>query len=285
MKADGRAGRNDAELEACIGSWLGSYRSANTRAAYGGDVGAFGRWCAVEGRIALSATTEDMVRYFSSCTAGGASPATVTRRMSALDSFFRFACDASVLDANPMSAVVRPEVVAASSTAQLDDAEARAMLRASDRLGAKAAALVRLLMVDGVKVGEVLGADADDLGGASLVVRRRGRASSIPLQLPTVRRLTRYLGGRRRGPLFVSEVPGRGAVRLTRFGADHVLKKVTAAARIEAPVSANALRRRYVTATVDAGSGLDDVREHLGQRDSRTAKRYLKPQSRREHAT
>jgi integrase len=185
-----------------------------------------------------------------------------------------------MLDANPMSAVARPDVAAASSTARLDDAEARAMLRASERLGVKAAALVRLLMLDGLKVGEILGADAEDLdvGTASLVVRRRGRASSIPLQLPTVRRLRRYLGRRRRGPLFVSDVPGRRASRLTRFGADHVLKKVAAAARVETPVSANALRRRFVAATVDAGTGLDDIREQLGQRDSRTAKRYLDPQ-------
>jgi integrase/recombinase XerD len=279
MSGGDRSDRKEAQLEALVGSWLGSYGSANTRAAYGGDVQSFRRWCAGEGRLALGATMEDLVRYFASCTAGGSSPATLTRRMSALDSFFDFACDAKMLGVNPMSGVTRPDISATSSTPLLDDTEARALLRASDRLGDKAAALVRLLMLDGLKVGEVLPANADDLCAdtASLVVHRRGRASSTPLQLATVHRLRRYLGRRRRGPLLVSDVPGRNTARLTRFGADHILKKVGAAAHINVPISANALRRRYVTATVDGGTGLDDVRDHLGQRDSRTARRYLGP--------
>src|SRR6266576_3058335 len=86
----GDRSRQEVRLEALVASWLGSYGSENTRAAYGGDVGAFRRWCAGEGRLALGATMEDLGRYFASCTGGGTSPATLTRRMSALDSFYSF---------------------------------------------------------------------------------------------------------------------------------------------------------------------------------------------------
>jgi site-specific recombinase XerD len=101
----------------------------------------------------------------------------------------------------------------------------------------------------------------------------------LPVQGPSARRLSRYLGRRRRGPLFLSDTPGRESSRLTRFGADHILKKVAATARISTRLSANALRRRYVTTAVASGSDVYDIRDHLGHRDVRTAMRYLEPSS------
>jgi hypothetical protein len=98
------------------------------------------------------------------------------------------------------------------------------------------------------------------------------------LQPPTARRLDRYLGRRRRGPLLTSDTPGRELARLTRFGADYILKRVGSAARLPTTVSANALRRRYVAAAASAGTPVDEIRDRLGRRDSRTVARYLDPE-------
>src|SRR4051812_13291390 len=268
-------------LETLVGLWLDSYASANTRAAYGGELSAFSRWCLAQERVALTATTEDVAAYLAWSEAAGASNASLARRRSALASFFGFACRAGAREANPVGAVASQPTAEGSSTAILDDDDATALLRASDRLGPKSAALVRMLMLDGLKLGELVAADATafraDTSHGSLVVDRQQRRGPVRLSAPTVRRLQEYLGRRRRGPLLLSDMPGRQMSRLTRFGADYLLKEVARAARLGARISANTLRRRYVAAAAGAGAHVDDIRDQLGHRDARTTRRYLEP--------
>jgi site-specific recombinase XerD len=267
------------QLDALVGGWLSSYASPNTQAAYRGDLHAFRAWCASGGQQPLTATTADVAAYFAWCEASGSSRATMARRISALDSFYRFACDAAVARSNPVTAIERPNVAATSSTSVLDDDDAASLLTASDRLGAKAGALVRLLMLDGVKLGEALAANANDFERdtkrPALTIERGRRSDTVALHVSTARRLDAYLGRRRRGPLLCSETPGRESDRLTRFGADYVLKQVAQNANVDGRVSANTLRRRYVMASVDAGVDVEDIRDHFGHRDARTAERYL----------
>jgi integrase len=198
-----------------------------------------------------------------------------------LGSFFEFAWQNDVVVENPMPTHASAGPRSPSSTAVLADQDAQALLRASDRVGAKTAALVRLLMLDGLRLHEVLAADASDFEGATaqpaLIVRRGDRRRTVPLTAPTARRLREYVGRRRRGPLLLSDSPGRDGERLSRFGADYLLKEVARQAHVDAKVSANSLRRRYVAAEVNAGTHLDDIRDHVGHRDVRTTRRYLNP--------
>jgi integrase/recombinase XerD len=195
--------------------------------------------------------------------------------MAALNSFFTFAQPAQ----NPMYAVERALPSPRSSTHVLDGRDAAALLRAADRLGDKSAVLVRLLLVDGLRLGEVVAADVADLDAeaqpTTLTVERRGRPHPAPLERATARRIERYLGTRRRGPLLLGDSPGRERQRLSRFGADYVLKQVAADAGISASVSANTLRRRHVAAAHDRGDSLDNIRDRVGHRDERTTRRYL----------
>jgi integrase len=130
-------------------------------------------------------------------------------------------------------------------------------------------------------LGEVLDADVSDFQGAStpaaLVVHRRDRRRTVPLTAPTARRVREYVGRRRRGPLLLSDTPGRGGQRLSRFGADYLLKEAARRARLDTRISANSLRRRYVAAEAKAGTHLDDIRDQVGHRDVRTTRRYLDP--------
>jgi hypothetical protein len=88
----------------------------------------------------------------------------------------------------------------------------------------------------------------------------------------------RRLAGRRRGePLFVSarpSTPAAGAHRLTRFGADHLLKRLPVAEGAR-PVTANELRRFHIDAAHRAGVDLDEIGERAGLDDVRSVRRYL----------
>jgi site-specific recombinase XerD len=279
-----RASDPGAGLAVLVDLWLGSYGSENTRSAYAADVAAFSSWCGERGRLALDATTADVARYLAWSGRSGAGGATVARRRSALTSFFAFAHENDAGLDNPMTALSRSAPSSprsTSTTAVLADNDARALLRASDRIGPKTGALVRLLMSDGVRLGEVLAADVRDFqhepGEAGLIVHRRGRRQVIPLTLPTARKVREYLERRRRGPLFLCDTPGRDGARLSRFGADYLLKEAARVAGLDARISANALRRRYVATAAARGMHIDDIRDHVGHRDVRTTRRYLDP--------
>jgi hypothetical protein len=83
------------------------------------------------------------------------------------------------------------------------------------------------------------------------------------------------VGRRRRGPLFTSN---RAAStdepsRLSRFGADHLLRQLTGAK--QARVTANALRRFHISDSHRAGDDVGEIRERAGLADTRGVRRYL----------
>jgi site-specific recombinase XerD len=264
---------SDDRFPALVDAWLSAQRSDNTRSAYRTDLAAFARWCAGNERLPLWIETADVARYRAWCEANGASEASVARKLSSLRSFFRFAGYAE----NPAADVGGPARSPVSSTSALGPADAAALLRAADRLGPKPALLVRMLLRDGLRLHETLRVDVDDVDTDRACVRvaRHGRAADVPLQRPTLRAYGRYVADRSRGPLFLVDAPGSSASRLSRYGADYLLKRVRAAAGVTVPVSANTLRRHFVASAHAAGRTLDDIRHHVGHRDVRTTRRYL----------
>lgn len=263
-----------ADLEALLHAWLATKRSANTRAAYLIDVRRYFEWRATTDAAALVDLDRQLARFRDHALAGGASPATTARRLSAIVSFARFVASAQGAPP-PVPEVRRPEVAPTSATAALGDDEATRLVAAADEVGAKAGALLRLLMLDGVRVGELLAAGASDAAGTppamALRVQRSGRSHSVALHPETAHTLACYLAGRRAGPLLL----GSGEQGLTRFGVDYLIKRAGAVAHIQQNVTANALRRRYVLVAQGQGAGLEEIQQRLGHADRRTTKRYL----------
>ena len=90
--------------------------------------------------------------------------ATVTRRLSCLAGLYEYAVvDAGLLEASPVVRVKRPRVSDRSSTTGLTETELIALLGAADADGPRSAALVTLLALNGLRVGEALALDAPDL--------------------------------------------------------------------------------------------------------------------------
>ena len=178
-------------------------------------------WTSSTGVAPLAATSVHIEAFRIHCEAAGASPATVHRRLSALSSFYRHAVGD---EPNPVEGTARP-AAAASATERLAPVEAALVWAAACHLGPKTAAVVGLIMHDGMKSGEVLPLDVTDVrfGGGPAVVslasapRTVDRRTSAPLR--------RYVGARRAGPLFLGDNPTRQPARLTRFGVDYLVAK------------------------------------------------------------
>jgi integrase/recombinase XerD len=266
-------------FDALVADWLVSHASPNTRTAYRSDLEQFLSWWDRHRRRApLSATPADVDRFEAACADGGGSEATVARRVSALSSFFTFAVAQGAVARSPVRGTRRPPITA-TPTADLSTRQLASLLRSTARLGDRALLLVGLMLFDGLKLNEVLAADADDVsitpgGVAELALPRRDNLT-VRLDPRTATALASYLDGRTDGPLLLGESPTRAPARLTRFGADYLLKRISVDAGFQPAISTNTLRRSYVATAVARGASLQSIRDQLGHSDVRTIRRHL----------
>jgi integrase/recombinase XerD len=272
--------RRDAALTLAVAGFLQECRSVHTEAAYRADLQHFAAWCATNKRLnLLTADAADIARYRTACELEGAGAATVARRLSAIVSFNGYATDHGLQPALATDfSVERPTLERASTADILSDADATALLDAADEIGPRAGVLIRLLMLDGLKVGEVTRADASDVRGRPprVTLTLHGRSErKLELHADTAAALHHYLGRRRSGPLLLSEKRGQPAGRLTRFGIDYLVKQIAEAAGIDATVSGNTLRRRSVIEAHALGTDLDTIRHNMGHAAQQTTRRYL----------
>jgi integrase/recombinase XerD len=267
---------------ATLEDWLNAQTSQNTRAAYRSDLESFGSWCAREGAIPLTATTDAIVAFQAARETAGDSPATLRRRWSALSSFYDYAVERDVVLANPVVGVSRPKVQSGdpSLTVRLTN-EAVATCRAvAAALDPRLEALVALVVSDGLKVNEALALDIADVSGrpraTSITVRRRGAVRKVLLEHASALAVHRCVGGRRSGPVFVSERSSQSTLpsRLTRFGADHLIRQLRTDDATE-QVTANALRRFHISTREASGLALEEVRDGAGLADVRGVRRFV----------
>jgi site-specific recombinase XerD len=254
-----------------IEEWLGSLASPNTRAAYRADLAVFVAWCESRQVSPLQATAADAARFRSDLISSGSREATARRRTSAVHSFLRATQE-----------VEEPTGLAAghgtSSTALLGEDDRTRLLLALREQSPKAQVLIGLLLLDGLKLDEILGLDVPDISGRlpalDVSVTRDAAEELFTLHPMTSSFLHAHLDDRASGPLLT----GRGDdARLTRFGADYLVKRAGRDAGLRTPLTMNVLRRSYVSHAHVAGDEVEDIRHRVGHQDVRTTRRLLPP--------
>ncbi|MGZ4791592.1 MAG: tyrosine-type recombinase/integrase [Ilumatobacteraceae bacterium] len=276
-------------LDQVTAAWLAGYTSANTRAAYRGDLRAYLAWCANEAHQPFAATSRQMRDYRDDRESSGVSTATIARQFAALRAFYATAHELHACSSNPFDS--RPAaVVTRSATMVMTAAEVERLYTAA-REDSRCAVLVGLLLGDGLRLSEALAIDHEDISGPvrarQLHVRRHGRTTTVALSTSTSNAIARLQRTTTDGGPLLLALPHGAArpQRLTRFGADFLLKQAAQAAGIRLPVSANVLRRTHVTMASDAGEHIDDIRDRMGHRDVRTTRRFLAPAPSQSSAT
>lgn len=171
----------------------------------------------------------------------------------------------------PGDSALRRHVV---STAAVD-----AYLAMAAALDPRLHALVSLIVLDGVKLGEAPALDTDDITGrppkTTVTIRHSSKTRAVALSDSTARAVRRCVAKRRDQPLFTS---GRRARthppnRLSRFGADHLIRHLRRSN--DERVTANELRRFYITSNHRSGATIDELRDNARLADTRSIARYL----------
>jgi len=253
-----------------VEAWLESLASPNTRAAYRNDFGVFVAWCEARRVSPLQATVADAEQFRADLIALGARPGTANRRASAVHSFLRARGETQERDESAVGH-------GTSSTALLSDDDRICLLGVLPEQSATAQVLIGLLLLDGLKLNEILDLDAADISGRlprlDAEVTRDAAAALFTLHPTTSTFLHDHLGGRSAGPLLMGR--GNDMNRLSRFGADYLVKRAGRDAGLGAPLTTNVLRRAYVSHAHQAGDQVDEIRHRVGHHDIRTTRRLL----------
>lgn len=252
--------------------------SGHTRRAYARDLTDWFTWCAALGIDPLDANRAAVDGYRRHLDeTRRAKPTTIARRLSTLAGYYRYATAENVLSSSPLDHIKRPSAPTDSPTLGLDQAEARALLTAADDHSPRSRALVTLLLHDGLRINEALGADIEDLGTVrghrTLSVTRKGGARRDVVLAPiTAEAISAYLGQRQTGPVFITAT-GR---RWNQPGAYKTIQMLGRHAGIEHAdrLSPHSLRHTFVTLAREAGVPLEDVQDAAGHADPRTTRRY-----------
>jgi integrase/recombinase XerD len=237
-----------------LAGFLAGYRGL-TREAYALDLRQFATWCRACSLNLFAVRRADIEGFARELEARGRARATVTRRLSTIAGFYRYAVEEELIEHSPAAHVRRPRVDYESHAVALDRNELGALLVAAG-LGASAEhALISLLALNGLRVSEATGADVEHLGlerghRTLTITRKGGKVVTIPLAPRTARAIDLALGERTSGPVFLA-TDGR---RLDRHGAGRIVRKTARRAGIAKTVTPHTLRHAFITAALDRSS-------------------------------
>ena len=145
---------------------------------------------ALTGSLALFAVRRaDIESFARDLEAKGRARATVTRRLSTIAGFYKYAVEEELLDHSPAAHVRRPRVDYESRAVALDRNELGALLVAAGLGSPPEHALISLLALNGLRVSEATGADIEHLGlerghRTLTITRKGGKVVKIPLDGP-----------------------------------------------------------------------------------------------------
>jgi integrase/recombinase XerC len=261
-------------------------RSEHTQRAYLGDVRDLLGFSATRGP-GLEAITLPVLRsWLAAMTGAGRARSTIARRAAAARAFCawaartgRIADDPAVRLAAPRRDRVLPQVLTQPEAARLLDV-AEAAVTVADPVSLRDLAAVELLYASGIRVGELVGLDVDDVDLGRRVVRVLGKGAKervVPFGVPAERAVHAWLRDAR--PLLVTVASGP-ALLLGRRGRRVDQRQIRAVVRglaqslDGADVGPHGLRHSAATHLLDGGADLRAVQELLGHATLATTQIY-----------
>lgn len=187
------------------------------------------------------------------------------------------------LEHNPAEWVNRPTVPRCSSTDSLTRHEMLAVLDAAQAHSARDHALLCILGLNGLRVGEAVALNLEDLGMKQSYrtikftrEKKHGMVDEMPLSPRTSRAVDQVVYGRDSGPLFLMRnLNGPEPIRMDRRSADRVVKRhVKAVGITHKRITPHSFRHSFVTLSLDAGATVRDVQNSVGHADPRMVAYY-----------
>ncbi|GAB3167543.1 site-specific tyrosine recombinase XerD [Amycolatopsis stemonae] len=268
-------------------------------------LGGLNWWAWVRARALdpLAVPEIEVIMWLAALDDAGYATATRARALCSVRSWYQFLADKKLIEVSPAARVsagaqgIRPPED--SPTISLTAAQAVAMIEAADQLQGpmrlRHAATVALLLITGVRIGELCGLAVQDLGNRQGVRKLRvkgkgGKYRSLELDDIAGDRLSAYLdsrpdlkvvvrrgqaGGRTRIPLLMTR-NGKAIIPHEVF---RLLRRVAALAGLPSEVvermTPHVTRHTTAQLALQSGANIEEIRLLLGHASIRTTQRYL----------
>lgn len=282
-----------SQLREITAAWLASHSSAHTRASYTADLALWLGWCDRCGIGPLDARKRHMDMWIAFQREQGprgdgkpAAKASIGRRVSAVSSWYDYIIVDTAGDPeplmvrNPGHTKARPKVSPDySPTLGLSRRQADDLIKAADADGARSGALIRLLLVLGLRCGSAIGAQVTDLGHdrgyRTLELTGKGdEPDRVPIPPSLGAAIDAMLAERgvpAAGPLFA-----KNGKPLTELQVFRLVRRLARNAGIPqaSQLSPHSLRHTAITELLNAGASLRDAQDFARHKDPRTTRRY-----------
>nr|WP_201754494.1 site-specific tyrosine recombinase XerD [Pseudoflavonifractor sp. 60] len=258
--------------------------SANTVSSYLRDVHQFAVAMEGKGLPLTQVANRDVEDYANSLTKRGKSPATVTRSVASIKSFYACLMSKGYVDQNPAKGVSAAKVERKLPQV-LTGKEVELFLEqpeCTDLKGYRDRAMLELLYATGIRVSELIELDVDDLNLPGGVLRcfSKGRERTIPLYPAAIRALGEYVNRVR--PQLVESVDetalfvNMNGERMSRQGFWKLIKYYQEKAGIQKDVTPHTLRHSFAAHLLENGADLRSIQEMLGHADISSTQIYSK---------
>ncbi|MEK6756609.1 MAG: tyrosine recombinase XerC [Bacteroidota bacterium] len=224
--------------------------------------------------------------YLSSLLAAGLSRRSVGRKIACLRSFFRFTKRRRITTSNPTLTLISPKIEKRLPSF-LDE---RTMSRLFDKLDAKTpegrrdSAILELFYSTGIRLGELIGLNLDDVDLEQGIVKVTGKGRKqriVPLGRKAIAALKQYHADRSRLARRSAEGSSQPALFLTAKGERFYPEAITRIVKghigkvseLE-KTSPHVIRHTFATHLLDRGADLRAVKELLGHESLSTTQVY-----------
>ncbi|HUP44738.1 MAG TPA: tyrosine recombinase XerC [Thermoanaerobaculia bacterium] len=207
------------------------------------------------------------------------SRSSVARHLSALRSFFRYLMREGAVDTNPARMVATPRREK-PLPAVMQPADVALLLEQPEGTGAlvlRDRAFLELLYASGLRIGELVGIDLDDMQLGARLVKVRGKGSKeriVPFGSKAEGALRAWLAAREADAeepaLFVNY---RGE-RITARSVRRIFDRYVRGAALRSGISPHTMRHSFATHLLNAGADLRSIQELLGHASLSTTQRY-----------
>ena len=249
-------------------------RATATILAYGKDIEQLTSFLTSQGKESLNqATQDDLVAFLESLKKNGYTLKSISRKLNALKTFYRFLKENDSISENPSLLLTHPKYEVKPPRI-LSRMEYRA-LRDACRDDMRISAVVELLLQTGMRIGELANLELDDVKGDEIYIKayESHEARTIPLNKAARQALEKYLNIRPKGAnktLFITKTGRPLLIRNIRTAIDRYFRL---AGIKDAKV--NDLRHTFIAQHLTAGTPLTTLSKLVGHKRLSTTEKYL----------
>jgi len=193
-------------------------------------------------------------------------PKTFHRIISTLSSFYRFLYSQEVVTANPLTGIDRPRI----KQQEVKYLKHNQVLRLIDSIeDIRDKLIVRTIYATGVRVSELCSINIEDIDFDEHTIRIRGKGDKIRtvfIDEETLDELTKFIGNRIVGPLFV----GQQGKHISSRAIQHIFKHYAPQG-----ITPHKIRHSYASELYKRSKNLRVVQENLGHTSIKTTEIYL----------